>query len=168
MHYLPQSLEYLQKTLPQWSFSEFLAHCVLLLWSTTFILSSNDISTWFLWQLIWERECRRKTVVVFYPVTLWTLLWLYQYPVRREKYGKKSNLIYRQFYINQVTISIYVVNLYFLFRGIFLKNLNKVFHFLLLNPKENFCLMPFHRIAFFLKNKNFLSPFGLVQAFFRF
>ena len=166
MHYLPQSLEYLQKTLPQWSFSEFLAHCVLLLWSTTFILSSNDISTWFLWQLIWERECRRKTVVVFYPVTLWTLLWLYQYPVRRGKYGKKVISSIGNSIKNQVTISI--VNLFSFPRKILLKILNKVFHFLLLNPKENFCLMPFHRIAFFLKNKNFLSPFGLVQAFFRF
>ena len=127
MHYLPQSLEYLQKTLPQWFFSEFLAHCVLLLWSTTFILSSNDISTWFLWQLIWERECRRKTVVVFYPVTLWTLLWLYQYPVRREKYGKKVISSKGNSIENQVTIS--NSEFILLSEKIFLKNLNKSISF---------------------------------------
>ena len=126
MHYLPQSLEYLQKTLPQWFFSEFLAHCVLLLWSTTFILSSNDISTWFLWQLIWERECRRKTVVVFYPVTLWTLLWLYQYPVRREKYGKivissKGNSI-------KIKSLFQIVNVVFSFQSF---SVRKVFHVLI-------------------------------------
>ena len=108
-------------------FKEFLAHCVLLLWSTTFILSSNDISTWFLWQLIWERECRRKTVVVFYPVTLWTLLWLYQYPVKREKYGKKVISSTGNSIENQVTIS--NSEFILLSEKIFLKNLNKSISF---------------------------------------